>query len=237
MHPTGGGAAAAVAGAGHGHAHGHEFKYEHLHHFETPAQQKSAATLGMWLFLVTEIMFFGGLFLAYVVYRTAYPAAFHGASHELDIGLGAFNTIVLLTSSLTMALSVHAAQVGKRGMLVVCLLLTIALGMTFLGVKAYEYWHKWHEHLIPGPSFAYHGPDPTNAQLFFSLYFAMTGLHALHMIIGIGLLTWLIALTKRGRFTPEYHSPVELTGLYWHFVDIIWIFLYPLLYLIGRHLE
>jgi cytochrome c oxidase subunit 3 len=205
------------------------------HHFDDADQQHDASALGMWLFLVTEIMFFGGLFLAYVVYRTAYPAAFHGASHELDIGLGAFNTVVLLTSSLTMALSVHAAQVSRRGMLIVCLLLTIALGMTFLGVKAYEYWHKWHEHLIPGPHFAYHGPDPTNAQLFFSLYFAMTGLHALHMIIGVALLGVITVRGAQGMFNRFYYTPVELSGLYWHFVDLVWIFLFPLLYLLGRH--
>ena len=203
------------------------------HHFDDADQQHDAAALGMWVFLVTEIMFFGGLFTAYVVYRTAFPAAFHGASHELDIGLGAFNTIVLITSSLTMALSVHAAQVGRRGMLVTCLLLTIALGMTFLGVKAYEYWHKWHEHLIPGPNFAYHGPDPTNAQLFFSLYFAMTGLHALHMIVGLGIMAVMTVWSWQGKFSAEYYTPIEISGLYWHFVDIVWIFLFPLLYLIG----
>ena len=205
------------------------------HHFDDAVQQHEASTLGMWLFLVTEIMFFGGLFTAYVVYRTAYPAAFHGASHELDITLGAFNTVVLITSSLTMALSVHAAQTGKRGMLVFCLLLTMLLGTTFLGVKAYEYWHKWHEHLIPGPNFAYTGPDPTNAQLFFSLYFAMTGLHALHMIIGIGLLAVITVRGAQGMFNRFYYTPVELSGLYWHFVDLVWIFLFPLLYLLGRH--
>jgi cytochrome c oxidase subunit 3 len=205
------------------------------HQFDDADQQHDASALGMWLFLLTEIMFFGGLFTAYVVYRTAFPEAFHAASKELDIGLGAFNTVVLITSSLTMALSVHAAQVGRRAMLVVCLLLTIALGATFLGVKAYEYWHKWHEHLIPGPHFVFHGPDPTNAQLFFSLYFAMTGLHALHMVIGIGLLGVLTVRGAQGMFNRFYYTPVELSGLYWHFVDLVWIFLFPLLYLLGRH--
>jgi len=205
------------------------------HQFDDADQQHEASALGMWLFLITEIMFFGGLFTAYVVYRSAFPAAFHAASKELDIGLGAFNTVVLLTSSLTMALSVRAAQIGKRGMLVVCLLLTIALGLTFLGVKAYEYQHKWHEHLVPGPYFLFHGPDPTNAQLFFSLYFAMTGLHALHMIIGVGLLGVLTVRGAQGMFSRFYYTPVELSGLYWHFVDLVWIFLFPLLYLLGRH--
>ena len=205
------------------------------HHFDDADQQREASALGMWVFLVTEIMFFGALFTAYVVYRSAFPEAFHAASKELDIALGSLNTVVLITSSLTMALAVHAAQVSRRGMLVVCLLLTIALGTTFLGVKAYEYWHKWHEHLVPGPTFVFHGADPNNAQLFFSLYFAMTGLHALHMIVGIGLLSVLTVRATQGMFNRFYYTPVELSGLYWHFVDLVWIFLFPLLYLLGRH--
>jgi cytochrome c oxidase subunit 3 len=205
------------------------------HQFDDADQQREASALGMWVFLVTEIMFFGGLFTAYVVYRTAFPVAFHAASKELDIALGALNTVVLITSSLTMALAVHAAQVSRRGMLVVCLLLTMALGTTFLGVKAYEYWHKWHEHLVPGPTFVFPGPDANNAQLFFSLYFGMTGLHALHMIIGIGVLGVLTVRSAQGMFNRFYYTPVELSGLYWHFVDLVWIFLFPLLYLLGRH--
>jgi len=205
------------------------------HHFDDAEQQKEASSLGMWVFLVNEVMFFGGLFTLYVVYRTTFPAAFHGASHELDVTLGFFNTVVLLTSSLTMALSVHAAQVSKRVMLVVNLILTMVLGLVFLGVKAYEYWHKWHEHLIPGPNFTYHGPDPVNAQLFFSLYFAMTGLHALHMVVGVGLLGVLLIRATQGMFNKYYYTPVEMSGLYWHFVDLVWIFLFPLLYLLGRH--
>lgn len=205
------------------------------HHFDDAEQQHDASTLGMWLFLVQEVMFFGGLFLAYVVYRTAFPEAFHAGSHELDITLGAFNTIVLLTSSLTMALSVHAAQVSKRGMLIVNLLLTLFLGLVFLGVKVIEYAAKFEHHLVPGPHFAFHGPDATNAQLFFSLYFAMTGLHALHMVIGAGLLLVLIARATQGMFNKNYYTPVEMVGLYWHFVDLVWIFLFPLLYLLGRH--
>jgi cytochrome c oxidase subunit 3 len=205
------------------------------HQFDDADQQHQASALGMWLFLITEIMFFGGLFTTYVVYRTAFPAAFHAASKELDIALGSLNTVVLITSSLTMALSVHAAQVNRRAMLVLCLILTMLLGSTFLGVKAYEYWHKWHEHLVPGASFVFHGPDPTNAQLFFSLYFAMTGLHALHMIIGIGLLGVLTVRSAQGMFNRFYFTPVEMSGLYWHFVDLVWIFLFPLLYLLGRH--
>ncbi len=205
------------------------------HHFDDAAQQRDASSLGMWLFLVNEVMFFGGLFTTYVVYRTAFPEAFHDGSHHLDIGLGAFNTLVLLTSSLTMALSVHAAQVSKRAMLVTNLILTQILGAIFLGVKAYEYWHKWHDHLIPGPSFRWDGPDGQHVQLFYSLYFAMTGLHALHMVVGAGLLMVLIVRSWQGMFNRNYYTPVEMVGLYWHFVDLVWIFLFPLLYLLGRH--
>lgn len=205
------------------------------HHFDDAAQQRDASSLGMWLFLVNEVMFFGGLFTVYVVYRTAFPQAFHDGSHHLDIGLGAFNTLVLLTSSLTMALSVHAAQVSKRAMLVTNLILTQILGAIFLGVKAYEYWHKWHEHVIPGASFRWDGPDAQHVQLFFSLYFAMTGLHALHMVVGAGLLMVLIVRSWQGMFNSNYYTPVEMVGLYWHFVDLVWIFLFPLLYLLGRH--
>ncbi len=205
------------------------------HHFDDAAQQRDASSLGMWLFLVNEVMFFGGLFTVYVVYRTAFPEAFHDGSHHLDIGLGAFNTLVLLTSSLTMALSVHAAQVSKRAMLVTNLILTQILGAIFLGVKAYEYWHKWHDHVIPGASFRWDGPDAQHVQLFFSLYFAMTGLHALHMVVGAGLLMVLIVRSWQGMFNRNYYTPVEMVGLYWHFVDLVWIFLFPLLYLLGRH--
>lgn len=189
----------------------------------------------MWVFLVTEIMFFGGMFTAYVAYRSAYPEAFGHASNHLDLTLGAINTAVLIGSSLTMALAVHAAQVGKRGALVLFLLFTMLLGSVFLGIKAVEYADKFHHGLVPGPAFTYAGPDARQAQLFFSLYFAMTGLHALHMVIGLGILGVLVVQARQGRFGPEYHTPVENSGLYWHFVDIVWIFLFPLLYLIARH--
>jgi len=228
------------------------------HHFENMEQQREAGTLGMWVFLVTEIMFFGGLFLAYTIYRYQYPAAFATASNHLDIRLGGVNTAVLIVSSFTMAMAVFSTQVGKRRNSVIYLLLTIVLGMTFLGIKALEYNDKYRDNLIPGqlisgrpfnPEVAKAGDtDPhklhlvaganvRNVELFYWIYFAMTGLHALHMIIGIGLLIVLTIMTWRGRFGPEYHAPVEISGLYWHFVDIIWIFLFPLLYLLGRHLE
>jgi cytochrome c oxidase subunit 3 len=207
-----------------------------LHHFDDADQQFEASTLGMWAFLITEIMFFGGLFLGYTVYRSLYPHAFAEASKLLDYRLGAINTAVLICSSLTMVLAVRAAQLGKRRSLIVFLLLTMLLGSAFLGNKAFEYAHKFHEHLVPGPNFgpSHHLTEPQQAQLFFGFYFGMTGLHALHMIIGIVILGVLVVQARRGRFSTEYFSPVDITGLYWHFVDIVWIFLFPLLYLIAR---
>ena len=205
------------------------------HHFDTLEQQREAASLGMWIFLAQEVMFFGGLFLAYAVYRHTYPGVFAEASHHLDVRLGGINTAILIGSSLTMALAVYGSQTGKRRMLIAFLILTIVLGSAFLGIKAVEYHHKYEDGLIPGLGFHYPGPNAKQAQLFFGLYFAMTGMHALHMVVGIVLLFWLIFEARKGRFTPEYHSPVENFGLYWHFVDIVWIFLFPLLYLIARH--
>ena len=205
------------------------------HQFDDLDQQREASTLGMWAFLITEIMFFGGLFLGYSVYRGQYPEAFAQASHHLDILLGGINTAVLIGSSLTMALAVHAAQLGQRKLIVILLIATIILGSVFLGIKYVEYSHKFAEHHVPGASFHWEGPNAGHAQMFFVFYFCMTGMHALHMIIGIGILATIAWMAWRGRFTPEYHSPVEITGLYWHFVDIVWIFLFPLLYLIGAH--
>jgi cytochrome c oxidase subunit 3 len=214
------------------------------HQFEDLGQQMEAATLGMWLFLITEIMFFGGLFTGYAVYRFKYYDAFVAGSHELSILLGGINTGVLIASSLTMALGVHAAQQGRRNALVVFLVLTIVLGGVFLGIKVVEYKDKFEHHLVPGSSFHYEPhvsarsgvrADPRHVQLFFSFYFAMTGMHALHMVIGVGLMTVLLGMALRNRFSPQWYSPVEMSGLYWHFVDIVWIFLFPLLYLIGLH--
>ena len=207
------------------------------HQFESLEQQKEASTLGMWVFLVTEILFFGGLFLAYTIYRWQNARGFAHASHHMDILLGTVNTVVLICSSLTMALAVHSAEKGRRKPLMGYLAATMLLGAGFLGIKAIEYTEHIRHHLLPGPAFRYPGPDARPAEIFFSLYFAMTGLHALHMIIGIGLLAVLLVLARRGRFTPGYFAPVEISGLYWHFVDIVWIFLFPLLYLIGRHLK
>jgi cytochrome c oxidase subunit 3 len=205
------------------------------HHFADLAAQKEAASLGMWAFLVTEVLFFGGMFTAYVVYRALFTRAFVGASNLLDIRLGALNTAVLIVSSLTMAIAVWAAAQGRRNQTIAFLIATIVLGSIFLGVKAVEYKQKFDHHEVPGANFVVPEGLPRQAELFFSLYFCMTGLHALHMVIGVGLLSWLILRTRRGDFTKEYNSPVEMVGLYWHFVDIVWIFLFPLLYLLGRH--
>jgi len=188
----------------------------------------------MWIFLATEILFFGGMFVGYTVYRTMYHTAFGAASRRLDIVFGTINTGVLLCSSLTMALSVHAAQLGNRRTVALFLIATMALGAVFLGIKFYEYHQKYEEHLIPGPNFLWDGSDAKHASLFFIFYFVMTGMHALHMIIGIGVMAGLLILTKGGRFNSVYYSPIELGGLYWHFVDIVWVFLFPLLYLIDR---
>ena len=226
----------------------HEVTHPSLqHHFENMEQQREASTLGMWVFLVTEIMFFGGMFFAYTLYRSQYPQAFASASNHLSLPLGTINTGVLILSSFTMALAVYSAQIGKRRNLITCLVLTIVLGVTFLGIKAVEYRDKYVDNLIPGSLIPGHpfkpegvhllpGASPQNVEMFYWIYFAMTGMHALHMVIGVGLLSVILYFAARGRYGPEYHNPVEISGLYWHFVDIIWIFLFPLLYLLGRHL-
>ena len=245
--------------------------------FQTLEQQKETATLGMWIFLVTEILFFGGLFLAYTVNRHAFPTAFGIGGNMLDLSLGAINTVVLILSSFTMAMAVWSAQKSKKGGVTGFLILTLVLGCVFLGVKVVEYKQKFDHHLIPGHNFdiTYCSNNPSScglsgkeladekkeieegikaekkpsdpdemgvvalnahSQLYFSLYFGMTGLHALHMVVGAGLLLWLILQSAKGRFDASYNTPVENIGLYWHFVDIVWIYLFPLLYLINRHL-
>ncbi len=205
------------------------------HHFATAEQQMEASVLGMWTFLITEVLFFGGMFASYAIYRDLYPGAFASTSRFMDVVLGGSNTAVLICSSLTMALGVRAAQLSKRKELIRFLILTMIFGTIFLILKGVEYHNKWVEHLVPGFGFHY---EPAyyaqHAQIFFFLYFAMTGMHALHMIVGLGLLTFLLIQAKRGVFTENYFSPVEMIGLYWHFVDIVWIFLFPLLYLIGH---
>ena len=216
-----------------------------LHHFATEQQQKDAASLGMWVFLVTEIMFFGGMFCAYLVYRYWYFGDFAAGSSSISLRLGTINTAVLICSSLTVAMAIRCAQVGKQKAIVVYLILTMVLGLAFLGIKAKEYKDKFDENHIPGQASFYleghiprHTDIPVNqrhAQIYFSLYFAMTGMHALHMIIGVGLFTYLSYKAWKGHYGPGYYTPLENGGLYWHFVDIVWIYLFPLLYLIDRH--
>ena len=205
------------------------------HHFDDAEQQKESSTLGMWVFLLTEIMFFGGMFGGYTVYRNLYPEAFASTSHFMNVILGGANTLVLITSSFTMVLAVRSAQLGHKRALILFLILTLILGCVFLGIKYVEYHEKWVDHHVPGPNFQYAEPQYFHqAQILFFLYFAMTGMHAMHMIVGVGLLTVLIVMAARNRFSAEWYTPVDMIGLYWHFVDIVWIFLFPLLYLIGH---
>jgi cytochrome c oxidase subunit 3 len=229
----------------------HKALPQHRHHFQTEEQQREAASFGMWLFLLTEIMFFGGLFMAYLLYRNWYHDAFVAASNTLSIPLGTANTVVLIASGFMMALAVWAAEVRKKGLLVIFLILTTLLGVVFLGVKYVEYKEKFELHHVPGASFdisqfvnppkdardQQHLPVDTarKTEVYFSLYFAMTGMHALHMIIGIGMLLWLMVRAQKGDFSAGYVAPIENFALYWHFVDIVWLFLFPLLYLINIH--
>ncbi len=244
------------------------------HHFDTPTQQFESGRLGMWIFLATEILLFGGLFCAYAVYRSNHPDIFIYAHRYLDVPLGALNTAILICSSLTMAWAVRCAQLGKQRGLVILLALTLVCAFGFLGVKAIEYQHKWKHGLLWGERFApagepEHGESqkenaapapnaspshsaaeavadkaasllatatkrkrPSNVHIFFGIYFLMTGLHALHVIAGMTVIGWVLARSLRGHFTGGYFTPVDLVGLYWHLVDLIWIYLFPLLYLI-----
>jgi cytochrome c oxidase subunit III len=234
--------------------------------FKTLEQQKDSANLGMWIFLVTEVMFFGGIMLAYTLNRHVYFPAFAMGSNTLDLKLGGFNTVVLLASSFTMAMAVWSAQTSRKQLISIFLMLTILLGFVFFGVKYVEYSQKFHHHLVPGKNFDiyYCAKNPaqcpdidakdmatereelekatkldpdlnSHAQLYYSAYFGMTGLHALHMVIGAGLLLWLLKNSFAGIYHARWNTPVDTVGLYWHFVDIVWIYLFPLLYLIDRH--
>ena len=213
------------------------------HHFHTASQQKASAKLGMWLFIGQEILFFGGVFVAYAIVRYFYPETMLAAHEHLSVPMGATNTVVLLASSLTMALGVRAAQTGQQKMLQLMLWLTILCAFAFMVIKGFEYTHKFHEGLFPGKFWStpaaealreHHHvhPIPGSPHVFFGLYFAMTGLHALHVLVGIFVLFWILIRSKRGEFGPLYYTPVETVGLYWHLVDLVWIFLFPLLYLV-----
>jgi cytochrome c oxidase subunit 3 len=245
----------------------HEDRPELRHHFADEEQQRNAASLGMWWFLGTEIMFFGGMFCAYLIYRRWFFSEFAAASRSLNLGIGTFNTTVLICSSLTVAMSVRAAQLGNRKLQVKMLLLTLVFGLAFLGIKTKEWGEKYKEHHIPTFDYNVIGGegdlihkikgneqllgidqvknDPVKlhereaeiqqrTKIFYSLYFALTGMHAIHMIVGVGIFIVITWMAHKGRFTPEYHTPLEIAGLYWHFVDIVWIYLFPLLYLIDR---
>ena len=207
------------------------------HQFDNVEQQKDASTFGMWVFLVTEILFFGGMFCCYTVYRSMYPSAFGHASNHLDVILGAISTAVLICSSFTMACAVNSAATGAKNALVGFLWVTILFAAAFLVIEMSEWRMLYNEGLMPGFNFTYRDIDPAHVQLFFCMYFAMTGLHASHVTIGIGLLAVMAIRASRGTFTPQYYTPIEVSGLYWHFVDLVWIFLFPLYYLIARHLQ
>jgi cytochrome c oxidase subunit 3 len=266
-----------TAHASHGeHEHG-EHDHAHLpfmqHHFDTPAQQFDASKLGMWVFIATEILMFGGLFCAYAIWRSLEPNIFDQAHHFLNKIMGASNTVVLLFSSLTAALAVRSAQTGKRNMTTMYLIVTIACAGIFLVIKYFEYSHKFHLGLLPGHCFGHPGfsaaiqngeevgtclrihadqtssmPQwvraidesgheqllPPRANMFFALYFCMTGLHALHVIVGMSILGWVLYKNIKGTFSPAYFTPVDLGALYWHLVDLVWIYLFPLLYLVGK---
>ncbi|HJZ89066.1 MAG TPA: cytochrome c oxidase subunit 3 family protein [Polyangia bacterium] len=202
------------------------------HHFQDLGKQVHAERLGMWLFLGTEVLLFAGLFVGYSFYRTLYPHAFAEASHHLDTPFGTLETFDLITSSLAMALGIHFTRTGRRRLSVAAVALTILMGLAFLGMHSVEYRHEYLEGMLPGQYYHFAELPLAGASLFFTMYFLMTGLHSLHVIAGVGVLTYLCVRTYRGAYSPAYQTPLELGGLYWHLVDMIWIFLYPLLYLI-----
>lgn len=205
------------------------------HHFDTAETEFSAAKLGFWIFLCTEVLMFGGLFVAYTYFRTLMPETFAEAHKTLSIPLGTVNTVVLIGSSFTMAMAIRAAMVNQQKLMMACLTITLLAAAAFMVIKlGFEWPHKFHEGTLPAHWYTYEGlRDVTAPHLFYGLYFVMTGLHGVHVIIGMGLIIWLMVLGKKGRFYSGYYTPLEITGLYWHFVDLVWIFLFPLFYLVG----
>lgn len=203
------------------------------HHFVDAEQQFDAAKMGMWVFLVTEVLMFGGLFAAYIVYRLWYPELFVMASEELNTLWGGVNTIVLIGSSLTVAMAIKSAQLNQKRNVTINLAITLALAAIFMVIKYFEWTHKFHLGIFPGEFYSFEGIDHPKANVFFSLYYLMTGLHGIHVLVGMGLMTWLLVRSMKRHFSNEYYTPIEITGLYWHLVDIIWIFLFPLFYLID----
>lgn len=234
--------------AGEGHGHGNKYGPWLAHHFDTPVQQFDAAKLGMWLFLAQEVLFFSGLFVAYGVFRVSYPEAFEAGSAQLDRVIGGFNTCVLLVSSFTAAMAVRSAQLGNRSQTNINLVITIVCAFAFLFIKYFEYKAKFDHGLLPGDHFHPHmehihpwgdlvaGSEslafPPKAHVFFGVYFFLTGLHGIHVVIGIGLLGWMLLRNMKGHFSRDYWTPIDIVALYWHLVDLVWIFLFPLLYLI-----
>lgn len=215
-------------------SHGHGSHHPNLaHHFKSLGQQFDAAKLGTWLFLCTEILMFGGLFVGYIIFHNIYPEMFAEGAKHLDWRLGAFNTVVLLISSYTMAMGIHYAQTNQRSKSLMNLWITVVCGLIFMVVKYFEYSHKFHLGLEPGKFFEFKDAAHANLAMYFSFYFLMTGLHGSHVLVGIGLIIWVILRTRKGEFSSEFYTPVECVGLFWHLVDLIWIYLFPLLYLVG----
>jgi cytochrome c oxidase subunit III len=213
--------------------HGHEHDPFLQHHFTEMGQQAEASKIGMWLFLVTEILLFGGLFVGYAIMHMRHPEAFREAHHHLDRVMGAINTVVLLVSSFTMVLAVWAASMSKRKLLIWMLVLTLICAGAFLVVKYFEYSHKFHDGLLPGKFYSHQGDTVPGQFLFFSFYFMMTGLHGLHVVIGMIAIGWILVRAIKGHFSASYYGPVDLVGLYWHLVDMIWIYVFPLMYLLS----
>jgi len=214
-----------------------EERLELREQFATPEQQRETASIAMWIFLVTEVMLFGGLFTAFTVYRMSHPGAFDEGSAHMEFLIGGINTAVLICSSFTMALAVHSAETGNQKRLVLFLLATMFIGTIFLVLKFTEYYDHFRDHKVPALWFDFHGADAPEVQMFFVFYFVMTGLHALHMTIGISILSVLTFRAFIGSFTAEYYTPIELGGLYWHFIDIVWVFLYAIFYIPGLHMR
>lgn len=207
--------------------------HHHAHHFSSAEHEFETSKEGMWVFMVTEVLMVGALFVGYLIFRSLYPEAFHEAHKLLNVKMGAINTVVLITSSVTMVLGVTAAQRGQVQRCLAMLGSTVVLGFCFLVVKYFEYSHKFHEGILPGGNFTYPALTVPKAPLFFSFYFMMTGVHAFHVVVGMCLIVWIMTRVKKGEITPSFYTPVELVGFYWHFVDLVWIYLFPLLYLLG----
>jgi cytochrome c oxidase subunit 3 len=203
------------------------------HHFKTLGQQYDAAKLGTWLFLCTEILMFGGVFVGYIIFHGMYPEMFAEGAKHLDWRLGALNTVVLLISSYTMAVAIHYAQTNQKEKCIRNLWITLACAAIFMIVKYFEYTHKFHLGLKPGALFTFDGAEANNLALYFSFYFMMTGIHGSHVLVGMGLIYWVLRRAQKGEFSSKFYTPVECVGLFWHLVDLVWIYLFPLLYLVG----